>query len=72
MSFNEQDVFKTVIETPKELTKISQFSAYEKEQLIRNLQITQYEYAYDKQMIEYQRRENKFMNKYEEDMNYYN
>lgn len=71
MDYNNLDIIKTIIETPKELTKYAGFSHYEREQMIRNLNMAGEQFAYDKQLIEFQRRENKFMNKYEEDSLYY-
>lgn len=70
MNLNEQDVFQTFIETPKELTKYQGFSAYERERLIREIGLKSDEFLYNKQRLEYQREENKFTNQYEKDWIY--
>lgn len=69
MDFNEQDVFQTFIEVPKIMTKQSNYSPFEREQLIRKIGLRGEEYLYNKNMIEYQKTENKFTNQYEQDYN---
>lgn len=70
MNLNEQDILQTYVETPKELTKYSGFSAYEKEKMIRELGLRGQEYLYNKQMLQFQKDENKFTNQYEKDWIY--
>lgn len=70
MNLNEQDIIQTFIETPKELTNYSGFSAYEREKLIREIGLRGQEYMYNVQMLDYQKEENKFTNQYEKDWIY--
>lgn len=70
MNLNEQDIIQTFIETPKELTNYSGFSAYEREQMIRRIGINSEEYLYNMQRLDFQREENKFTNQYEKDWLY--
>lgn len=70
MNLNDQDILQTFIETPKELTNYSGFSAYEREKMIREIGLRGEEYLYNKQMLEYQKEENKFTNQYEKDWLY--
>lgn len=67
MNYNEQDVLNTFIETPKELTNYSGFSAFEREMMIRKIGMNAEEFLYNKQMLDYQREENKFNNQFEKD-----
>lgn len=70
MNYNEQDVLNTFIETPKELTNYSGFSAFEREMMIRKIGMNAEEFLYNQQMLNYQREENKFNNQFEKDWIY--
>lgn len=69
MNLNEQDVIETFVETPKLQTKQSEFSPFEMERLVREIRLKGDQYLFNKQMIEYQKVENKFTNQYEQDYN---
>lgn len=70
MNLNNIDVIRDIIETPKELTKYSGVSIYERERLIRELGIRSAEYLYNKQQIEFDKRQAKFLDTYEKDRNH--
>lgn len=69
MNLNNIDVIRDIIETPKELTKYAGVSVYEREKLIRELGIRSAEYMYQKEQIEFDRRQAKFLDTYEKDRN---
>lgn len=71
MRFNDQDIIQDIVEVPKEMTKYSGFSNMDREKIIRELGMAGNEYLYQKQMLEFQKQENKFKDKYEYDMNWY-
>lgn len=70
MNYGDVDVIQTIVETPKELVKYTDFDPYAREKMIRELGIQHEEYLYEKATIEFDRDENKFMKKYQEDVNY--
>lgn len=71
MRYNEQDVIEEIVETPKEITAYAGYNYLDKERLVRELGMQNAEYMYKKQMIEYQKSENKINDTYEKDMNHY-
>lgn len=70
MNWADIDVIKTIIETPKELTKYTGFNPYERERLMRELGFKYDEYMYEKEMLDIQRDYYKFMKTYETDLNH--
>lgn len=72
MNWGDIDVLQTIIETPKELVKYANFSPYEREKMIRELGLMEKEFLYEQQVIDFQRTENKFLKKHEEDVNHIN
>lgn len=71
MKYNDQDVIEDIIETPKEMTAYTGTNYIEKERLVRQLGMQNAEYMYKRQMLEYQKQENKINDQYEKDMEWY-